>query len=380
MCSWRKGSRNRLWLSVLAWVSGAFVESMRSGSRKEPGRHQIRGSILRLRVGDISELRRYLQVLQEGYVVFGQAIGAAAALGAHVPERLLNETSIGRFQLPELSREFEADAQSLLSPAYAPLTQAAILSQGRALAFVGLWYRDALRESASPEAQERLNKAKEAAAVAAGELSTTWAQLWELVQQATAQPTAPIPLPRELTIGELPVTLRRMQQSDGPMIVQFARALPPHDLMFLRRDITDPEQVEAWLRDAAVGLSETVLALHEGKLVGYATAVSDGLNWTRHIRELRVVVAPEMRGRRLGRLLAEQAFATARTQGVKKMIAQMTTDQASAVLVFESLGFEREVVLRNHVIDLDGEMHDLQIMSLDIEEFRAQLLAAVSEP
>jgi L-amino acid N-acyltransferase YncA len=330
---------------------------------------------------DISEVDRYLQALRDGYVVFEEAIAAAANVGAQIPERLLNETSIGRFQLSELIREFEADPQSLLSPPYAPLTEAAVLSQSRALAFVELWYRDALKESASaPEVQERLARANEAAAGAAGDLSAAWRQLWELVQQATAQPTTAIPLPRELTLGDLPITLRRMDQGDGPMIVQFARALPPHDLMFLRRDITDPEQVEAWLRDAASGLSETVLAFHEDKLVGYATAVSDGLNWTRHVRELRVVVAPEMRGRRLGRLLTEQAFATARTQGAKKMIAQMTTDQTNAVLVFETLGFEREAVLRNHVMDRDGGLHDLQIMSLDIEEFRAKLLAAVSEP
>lgn len=333
------------------------------------------------RVNDVSELRRYLQVLRDGYGIFEEAIAAAGALGARIPQRLLNETSIGRFQLMELIREFEADPQSLLSPPYAPLTDAAISSQSRALAFVELWYRDALKEVASsPEVHERLEQANAAAATAAAELSTTWHQLWELVQQATAQPTAPIPLPRDVTLGELHITLRRMEQGDGPMIVQFARALPPHDLMFLRRDITDPEQVEAWLRDAAAGLSETVLAFHDGQLVGYATAVADGLNWTRHVRELRVVVAPQMRGRRLGRLLTEQAFATARTQGVKKMMAQMTTDQENAVLVFENLGFEREAVLRNHVMDREGGLHDLQIMSLDIEAFRAKVLSAVTEP
>lgn len=332
-------------------------------------------------VNDVSDLREYLEALHEGYVVFEEAIAAASALGARIPQRLLNETSIGRFQLQELMHEFQSDPQSLLSPAYAPLTEAAISSQSRALAFVELWYADALRDVASsPEVQERLEHANAAAAAAAADLSSAWRQLWELVQQATAQPMAPIPLPRDVTLGALQITLRRMEQGDGPMIVQFARALPPHDLMFLRRDITDPEQVEAWLRDAAAGLSETVLALHEGQLVGYATAVADGLNWTRHVRELRVVVAPQMRGRRLGRLLTEQAFATARAQGVQKMMAQMTTDQENAVLVFESLGFEREAVLRNHVMDRDGGLHDLQIMSLDIDAFRAKLLAAITEP
>lgn len=330
----------------------------------------------------ISELTRYLGALADGYEALQRAMQRSVDLGATLPGRLLNEVTIGRYQLRELVQDFEADPQNLLSPPYAPLTEAAISSQSRALAFVELWYRDAV-EAGAPQASDlstALDEANEAAATAAAAVSASWAQLWELVQQATSQPRAAMPLPRDMQLGDAAVVLRRLEQADGPMIVQFARALPPHDLLFLRRDITDPDQVELWLRDAAQGLSETVLALRAGELVGYATAVADGLHWTRHVRELRVVVAPEMRGRRLGRLLTEQAFATAKAQGVRKMIAQMTTDQATAILVFESLGFEREAQLRKHVMDRDDALHDLLIMSLDIDAFQAKLLEAVSEP
>ncbi len=68
------------------------------------------------------------------------------------------------------------------------------------------------------------------------------------------------------------------------------------------------------------------------------------MTWTRHVAELRVLVAPEMRGLGLGRLLTEQGFAIARERGVRKMIAQMTTDQEAAVHAFERMGFEREAV------------------------------------
>ena len=43
--------------------------------------------------------------------------------------------------------------------------------------------------------------------------------------------------------------------------------------------------------------------------------------------------------------------------------------------------FEREARLRNQLIDRDGQLHDLQIMSLDVDEFRAKVdLMAVSAP
>ena len=48
------------------------------------------------------------------------------------------------------------------------------------------------------------------------------------------------------------------------------------------------------------------------------SVVADGLAWTRHVRELRVMVAPLMRGAHPGCLLTVQAFAIAGQQGAKK--------------------------------------------------------------
>jgi RimJ/RimL family protein N-acetyltransferase len=43
------------------------------------------------------------------------------------------------------------------------------------------------------------------------------------------------------------------------------------------------------------------------------------------------------------------------------------------------MGFEREARLRNQLVDRDGQFHDLQIMSLDVDEFRARVdLMAIS--
>lgn len=200
---------------------------------------------------------------------------------------------------------------------------------------------------------------------------------WRVAEQAEAQARAPLSYPALVTLGDATVTLRLLHADDRDAILTFARHLPPHDLLFLRRDITDPEQVDAWLRDTEQGLSLTVLALRDNEVVGYATVASDGLNWTRHVRELRVLVGPSMRGRNLGRLLTEQAFAIARQQGVKKMIAQMTTDQKAAVKVFREMGFEPEARMRSQVMDRDGVLHDLLIMGLDVDAFQSKLDAAM---
>jgi L-amino acid N-acyltransferase YncA len=200
---------------------------------------------------------------------------------------------------------------------------------------------------------------------------------WQVAEQADAQPRAPLTYPAKVTLAGTPITLRLLEAGDRAAILGFARQLPPHDLLFLRRDITQPDQVDAWLRDTTAGNATTVLAVDGNEIVGYATVASDGLNWTRHVRELRVLVSPSMRGKNLGRLLTEQAFAIARQQGVKKMIAQMTTDQKAAVKVFKEMGFESEARMRNQVMDRDGALHDLLIMGLDVDAFQSKLDAAL---
>lgn len=201
---------------------------------------------------------------------------------------------------------------------------------------------------------------------------------WSVLEQAQAQPSAPLGYPAEIQLDDVSVVLRPIQPGDEAAVIAFARALPAHDLLFLRRDITRRDQVDALVQASASGQATTLLAFRGEEVVGYATVASEGITWTRHIRELRVLVAASMRGKHLGRLLTEQAFAIAREQGAKKMIAQMTVDQDAAIGTFRRLGFTPEARLRNQVIDRDGQLHDLQIMSLDVDAFQARLEFALT--
>ena len=204
-----------------------------------------------------------------------------------------------------------------------------------------------------------------------------------MADQAAAQAAQKLEYPAVLNLDGTEITLRLFERDDRDAMVAFARAQPVHDLLFLRRDITQPVVVDAWLQDIEEGFNTTVIATHDEAIVGYAGVNSDRMSWTRHVAELRVLVDASMRSKRLGRLLVEQAFAIARERDVKKMVAQMTTDQGGAIRVFTRMGFQREARLRNQVMDRDSVLHDLQIMSLDVDEFQAKIdvmmLSAQSE-
>ena len=174
-------------------------------------------------------------------------------------------------------------------------------------------------------------------------------------------------------VGGVDVTLSYMSSLDAEPVLEFAEKLEPHDLLFLRRDITQLDVVEDWLRDIESGDALTILAKRGGAVVGYGTIHRDSLSWSSHVAELRVLVAVDYRGKGLGRLLTQEAFRAALRSGIEKMVARMTLDQKGAISTFESLGFRPEALLKDHVKDRQGGLHDLIMMSHRVADFQRTL-------
>lgn len=182
-------------------------------------------------------------------------------------------------------------------------------------------------------------------------------------------------LPRTFVTEAGAVEMRFMTAADEPALLAFAGSLPVHDMLFLPRDIAQPKVLAAWVREAARGALPTLLAVADGRVVGCGTMVRDPQSWSPHVAEVRVVIAPEMRGKGVGRTLAQECFAILLADGVEKIIAQMTIDQQGAIAVFESLGFHSEALLRDHVQDRDGRKHDIVILSHDVAKVMARMSA-----
>lgn len=181
--------------------------------------------------------------------------------------------------------------------------------------------------------------------------------------------------PRTLACAGGDVEFRLLVPGDGAAVLAFAQKLSAHDLLFLRRDISQPKVVAAWMEATQRGAIVTVLATRAGAVLGCATLVRDELSWSRHVGELRVILDPAARGQGLGQQLTQEVFALAIELGVEKLMAQMTVDQRGAIGVFEGLGFRAEALLHEHVKDRDGKTHDIVILSHDVAKFQAQRAA-----
>jgi RimJ/RimL family protein N-acetyltransferase len=181
--------------------------------------------------------------------------------------------------------------------------------------------------------------------------------------------------PRHVKTDAGDIEFRLMTRADEAAVLDFARKLPTHDLLFLPRNISEPKVLSAWINEIERGAFTSLLAIKDGKVVGCGTLVRDPHSWSPHVGELRMVVSLDVRGQGVGRALSQETFALALGAGLEKLSVQMTVDQQAAIALFESLGFKAEALLRDHVRDVNGKTHDIVVLGHNIAQVQAQLEA-----
>jgi ribosomal protein S18 acetylase RimI-like enzyme len=169
--------------------------------------------------------------------------------------------------------------------------------------------------------------------------------------------------------------IRPLEPRDSAAVEHFLQRVPEGDRTFFKEDVTDPEVVASWTRPGA-GRS---IAVDGDSVLGYV-AVVPLTSWSSHVGEVRVIVAPDHRGRGIGRALARHAVRQALELGITKMVVEVVADQEAAIAMFRSLGFDPEALLKDHVRDQAGQLRDLMILAHAAEEaYSAMATAGLAE-
>lgn len=182
--------------------------------------------------------------------------------------------------------------------------------------------------------------------------------------------------PKEFTLKKgQKVTLRPMVKEDKDKLYEFFKNLPEKDRHVLKDDVAKQETIEYWVQNLNYDRVLPLVAEWEGKIVGDATLHRPLHGWQRHVGEIRVVVAKDFRRLGLASILCMEIFGIALKAGLDKIVAEMMADQKEAVRVFQKLGFVKEAILGQHVMDMMGKKHDLLIMTCNVSELMEQMYA-----
>lgn len=167
----------------------------------------------------------------------------------------------------------------------------------------------------------------------------------------------------EIVRGNREVEFWPMTEEDAPALLGFYRSLPPEDLLYLREEVTKPAAMDRWVEGLEKEQVWHLLASYQGRIVADGELDYPYYGWSRHVGEVRLVVAKAFRGSGLSMSIARDLLTQALEEGLHKVIVQMTIDQHTAIHLFKKLGFHHEAVLPEHVQDQHGRLRDLIIMA-----------------
>ena len=160
--------------------------------------------------------------------------------------------------------------------------------------------------------------------------------------------------------------IRDLTESDAAALQDFLVAMPPEDRTFFFWDVDDPTLAKRWTGDDR--RRSRAAFDPQGRMLAFA-ALQPGVDWSRHVVDLVLAVAPGQRRQGLGKLLARAMLIEALERGFKKVTVMIAADNAGAINMFRDLGFDGEALLRDHLCSpADGTLRDVVMLAHLVEE------------
>jgi len=158
------------------------------------------------------------------------------------------------------------------------------------------------------------------------------------------------------------VTLRPLEREDAERLVAFFQRIPEDDRWYLRHDVSDPATIRQWALQVDYERVIPIVAVNEERIVGDATLHRRRYGSSRHVGEVRIVIDPDYRSKRLGTWMLLDLVQLATGLGLEKLVAEAASNETAALKAIRRLDFVREAVISEFHKDRAGNECDLVIM------------------
>ncbi len=174
--------------------------------------------------------------------------------------------------------------------------------------------------------------------------------------------------PQKVTLKDgTELVLRVMNKQDERALMDFFEGLEDADRLYLRNDVSSYRVVRKWFNNLNYNRVFPLLAVDGDRIVANATLHRKPFGWMRHVGEIRIVVSRDFRKKGLAYTMFTELIHTAADAGLDKLTAEMAASQVGAIEVFRKMGFKEETILKGYIKDATDKVHDLLVMTLDIE-------------
>lgn len=175
--------------------------------------------------------------------------------------------------------------------------------------------------------------------------------------------------PIHLNLGDgTAIEIRPLKKDDKELLWNFFQEIPDNDRLFLKDNVIEKTVVESWCNGINYEMIFPLLALHDGKIIGDATLHLSQRTWMHHIANLRIVIHPKFRHRGLATQMLQELITLTKQTDLEMLDAEFMSEQESAILAFERVGFNEIARIEQHVIDIEGKPHDFVILSYELKK------------
>ena len=178
--------------------------------------------------------------------------------------------------------------------------------------------------------------------------------------------------PKKVTLRDgTSLNLRPVVKDDEGALLSFFLGVPEEERWFLKEDVTSPRTVHDWAEGIDYKRALPLLAItDEGRVVADAALVRRRGGSRNHVGEIRIVVAPDFRGRGLGVQLMRELCDIANDAGLDKVILEMVVgSQEEAIQAAEWMGFYKLATLEGMAKDPQGHDHDVVVMVMPLGKY-----------
>ncbi len=154
---------------------------------------------------------------------------------------------------------------------------------------------------------------------------------------------------------------------DLEKMVTFFSALPTAVRNHLRYSVIDIDFCHNRLKQIDGKDHWRLIAELNDEIVADATMDREPFGWTRHVAQLRSVVNPQFSGLGIESVLFNQLVNLGASSMIEKLYTEVHKEQADLIALLEKEGFVYEAVRKKYAKDPKGKLHDVVIMSNDLE-------------
>lgn len=169
--------------------------------------------------------------------------------------------------------------------------------------------------------------------------------------------------PKEIVLKDCTESIiRPIQTGDETLLHQFYSGISEDDRWYMRYDVMDPAVIRKWVEHQSEVFS--IIALCGGSIVAHARLHVRKYGCYHHQGRLRIIVKPEFRQKRLGSWMLLDLIHAGMEKGLRELRADFVVGiEDAAIEAAYKLDFFKKAVLEDFVIDRQGQLHDLLIMT-----------------